>query len=63
MFQMWNKCGVFKMKKKQTDIIIEELDSLRYKINIALTGIRNLLQQYNPNNVNGYLISIIEREL
>lgn len=32
-----------------------------YKLNLLLSGIRNLLAQNNPNGVNSYLIEIIDR--
>lgn len=32
-----------------------------YKISLILSGIRNLLEQNNPNGVNDHLIKIIDR--
>lgn len=40
---------------------MEKNDS--YRITLMLTGVRNLLEQNNPNGVNDYLLEIINREL
>lgn len=42
--------------------IMQDLDNLRYRQGLILTALRNLLAQNNPNEVNDYLISIMERE-
>ncbi len=41
--------------------IQERLDQLEYKLNLILSGVRNLLDQHNPNGVNDHLLEIIGR--
>lgn len=50
-------------KQKQTKEILEDIAELRYKLNLCLSGILNLLTQNNPNGINDYLIKCIVREL
>jgi len=47
--------------KKQLDEIEEEQDKSRYRQNIILSALRNLLAQNNPNGVNDYLIDLVDR--
>ena len=40
----------------------KEIDELKYKINLILSGIRNILEQNNENGVSNYLIKLIDEE-
>jgi len=48
------------VNKSNTKEILEELDRMRYKQNLILSALRNLLFYNNPSGVNNYLISLIE---
>ncbi len=42
---------------------MDEIAKLRYRQGLILSALRNLLEQSNPNGVNDYLLSRIDREL
>jgi hypothetical protein len=47
--------------QEEIDSLKEDIQSLRFKTSLILCGIRNLLEQNNPNGVNDYLINQMDR--
>ena len=41
----------------------KDICTLRYRTNLILSGIRNILLYDNPKGVNDHMIKLIEREL